>query len=502
VSNLRRATRRLRRGLGSLRWQLMLSYALVTLAAALTLSLVSAALQAARGTTPVDQAGVTRILQKDAARAIPYLGSGASPDTVRFLAVIPALDDLAGPAQGQRVAVGILGGSGRLIVADACTQQQHTRAVAAGCRIVAEATINAFLHDPAARRAVASVIGGSAGGPTITGSAAGHGYVLAAIPGSDKQPGGVLVAIFPGPVPAPPSQSALAAFLDLWAGTWPQDWLPMVLVALVLGTGIGLLLSYRLIRRTRTMAATVRTWSRGDLEASIDPRGGGELGRLAADLNEMAEQMRNLLRTRAEIARSEERRRMQRDLHDGIKQELFATSLHLAAARALLPCGADGAGDSLEKAQGSARRAQQEVGAMLSELTPTETQAPFYPALMEVIRQFENETGIQVTTEIPPSLEMAAQIEEAVTRVIQEALTNIRRHADAMSVTLTIFIEDGRLGVRIEDNGHGFSPESCNGGGLGLTIMRERAESVGGIFSLASSETGTTVAIVVPVESA
>jgi signal transduction histidine kinase len=501
VSGWRRAGRSIRRGLGSLRWQLTLSYALVTITAALTLSLVSAAIQASRGEISVDQAGAPRVLQKDAARAMPYLTSGASPDVVRFLVALPTVDDLAGLAHGRGPTVGVLDASGRLIVADDCTQQQHTRSAAAACRARAGTVVVAFLHTAAGRRAVGATVDGSIGGQPMAGNASGRGYVVAPVPGTDKQPGGALVAIFDGAVPAAPSQSALAAFLALWSATWPQGWLAMVLVTVVLGTAIGLLLSYRLLRRTRSMAAIVGTWSRGDLEASIDARGGGELGRLGADLNEMAEQMRNLLRTRAEIARQEERRRLQRDLHDGIKQELFATSMHLAAARALLPSDAGGAISSLEKAQGTARRAQSEVGAMLEQEAPTVAPDDLYTAVSEIVRQFEAESAICVTQDVPAHLHLPAQVDDAVVRVIQEALTNIRRHAGASAVTITASVERGELRLLVTDDGHGFPVERCAHRGLGLTIMRERVESLRGRFSIESAEPGTTINLAIPVES-
>ncbi|MBV9278502.1 MAG: sensor histidine kinase [Chloroflexi bacterium] len=507
VSARQRPGRIVRRIAGSLRWQLTISYALVTLAAALALSIASAAVQVSRGEVSVDRAGAPRILEKDAARAALYLSAAAPvPDVARFWVAVPAVDDLAGQAPaGRRVTVAVFDASGHLVAADNCTSRQYTGLSAASCRAAADARAAMLLASPAGRRAVASALRGTSGQP-ITGDAAGHGFVAAAVPGADKQPVGVLVAIFPGRVPAAPQQSALGAFFAAWTETWPREWIPLVFATLVLGTAIGLLLSHRLVRRMRSMAAIVRTWSRGDLAPSIDARGGGELGRLGADLDQMAEQLRNLLRARAEIARREERRRLQRDLHDGIKQELFATAMHLAAARALLHDGdtraVPGVADSLEKAQGSARRAQQEVRALLDGLPPQPlARGDFCGALAEIARQFEEQTGIAVALSAPPELHLAAGTGEAMTRVIQEALTNIRRHAEATRVAIRLTAGDGLFRVRVEDNGHGFPVASHSRRGLGLTFMRERVESLGGELTIDSGETGTSIDATLPAES-
>lgn len=507
-----------RRVIGSLRWQLTISYALVTLAAALALSIASAVVQISRGVVSVDQAEVPRILEKDAARAAPYL-SAAAPrsDVVRFWAAVPTVDDLAGHAQrvpeltsdprksNRPVTVAVFGATGHLVAADSCTPRQYAGPSTTSCRTTAGAMAELFLASSAGRHAIASALRGVIAEQPVTGDVAGHGFVATPVLGVGKQPEGVLVAVFPGRIPATPQQSGLDAFLAAWRQTWPQDWLAMVFATLVLGTGIGLLLSYRLIRRLRRMAAIVRTWSRGDLEASIDLPGGSELGRLGADLNEMAGQLRILLGTRAEIARQDERRRLHRDLHDGIKQELFATAMHLAAAKALLPAsdtrGVPGAATSLEKAQESARRAQQEVGAMLDGLPPPLlARGGFRAAVTEIARQFEEQSGIAVAVAAPSELRLDAGTEEAVIRVIQEALTNSRRHAEATSVAITVAVGGGLFRVRVEDNGHGFPVERASQHGQGLTFMRERVESLGGQFTVVSGETGTAIDVALPTD--
>lgn len=197
---------------------------------------------------------------------------------------------------------------------------------------------------------------------------------------------------------------------------------------------------------------------------------------------------------------------MQRDLHDGIKQELFATAMHLAAARALLPPHdtqrVPGVAASLEKAQGAARRAQHEVGALLDELPPPPlTHGDLCAAITEMVQQFEEQTGIPVALDMAAELRLVEGAEEAVVRVVQEALTNIRRHAHATNVGIKATLEEDTLHIQVEDNGHGFPVEDFPNRGLGLSIMRERVESLGGRFTIVSAETGTKIDTALPAES-
>jgi NarL family two-component system sensor histidine kinase LiaS len=249
------------------------------------------------------------------------------------------------------------------------------------------------------------------------------------------------------------------------------------------------------------MAAVVSVWSRGDLEATIDSPGSGELDRFAADLNQMADQIRNLLKTRAEVARRQERHRMRRDLHDGVKQELFATSMHLAAAIALLRTEPDGAAGSLVAAQTSARRARDELGALLDQHPPPLlASGDLSTAVTEITKRFEGETGICVAQEVPSGLRLPEPVEEAMFRVIQEALTNIRRHAGATNVSVVVTVDDGVLRLRVEDNGRGLSASDTGDRGLGLAGMRERMESVGGRCTIEATGTGTAIQVTVPAD--
>jgi two-component system sensor histidine kinase UhpB len=97
---------------------------------------------------------------------------------------------------------------------------------------------------------------------------------------------------------------------------------------------------------------------------------------------------------------------------------------------------------------------------------------------------------------------LSPEIELALYRIAQEALTNVAKHADATHATIDLQFREGTVSLRIEDDGRGFEPREGLGRGLGLFGMRERAELVHGTFALESEPGhGTRITIAVPLES-
>jgi signal transduction histidine kinase len=249
-----------------------------------------------------------------------------------------------------------------------------------------------------------------------------------------EQTSGALLALFDGsPPPASPA-GLFTGFLTQWRASASPTWLPLLLAILALGTATGLLLSGRLIRRLRAITETVRSWSRGDLSGVADAKGQDELSSLAADLNHMAEQLRNLLAARNDLATAQERHRVRRELHDGVKQELFAASMHLAAASASLTSAGTGTGAiaQLENAQQSTRRAQGELAAIINqEPPPTLSNSDLPTALTLLAADFEQRAAVTLMLTVPTELPLQREIQQALYRVAQEALSNIQRHAGA-----------------------------------------------------------------------
>jgi signal transduction histidine kinase len=493
-----------RRGLprvaGGLRLRLVLSYFLVTVAALATTGIVAAATGSSRGVIQLAQADVTTILQKDTASAAASLKAGAlQPDTIRTKIMIPVMSDLSQNPHAHPLAAAVFGASGQLIAADSCTRQQYSQADSAACASAARAVLSSLLSSPAARHAVRAVALGQTNGQNITGTAARRGFVAAPLGPPGGQPEGALVVVFEGAVPPPAGQPSPGGFFSSLRAIWPQNWVPALLLTMLIGTGTGLLLSHQLVRRLRSMASTVRVWSRGDLGPAADDRGADELGRLAADLNHMAEQMRNLLDVRREVAMQQERSRVRRELHDGVKQELFGISMQLATAKASLDSGAGSIARYLEEAQRLGQHAQRELTAIIEELRPPLLgRGGLRSALSELAAQFEDQYGIRAVLEMPREITLPEVHEGALFRVIQEALTNAGRHSAASQVAISLVSAGGELRLTVADDGRGLPAGPAGSAGLGLATMRERVEALGGNFAVRATSPGTCVEIAIP----
>ncbi len=246
-----------------------------------------------------------------------------------------------------------------------------------------------------------------------------------------------------------------------------------------------------------------------------------ELEHQVTQLTEMVEQNRTLHeRVRGAAARTVARnermlRRLSAELHDGPAQEISLALLRLDHMSALLGAhpdsGGSASGDSRAAAldreftlvEGSLRRSLDEVRAMsagwslphLANLTVAQT-------IDHVERAHRRRTGeplAVVRRDLPEQAPLAVKI--ALYRIIQEALTNAWRHAGGRDLRLDVIGQKNELRVTIADAGPGFDPARLNGAGdqLGLTGMRERAESLGGGFQIESSiQGGTQVIAVLP----
>lgn len=261
-------------------------------------------------------------------------------------------------------------------------------------------------------------------------------------------------------------------------------------------------LRVRVLGRVSRMARAAGAWARGDFSVVLRDRSQDELGRLAQSLDQMAADVQALVRARAQLASLEERQRLARDLHDTVKQKAFALSLQLAAA-----------GDSADAAQraqrlGEAQMLMAEIQRELAELLQ-EMRAPVLLVaeggtavdLAAVIgmrvSDFSRRSSLACTVNLPAALEVPSDVADVALRVLDEALTNVWKHALAATVEIALTCEQGAWCLRVDDDGRGF--ERPHAGGMGLGNMRERADSIGARFSVEHSlGQGTRVLLVLP----
>ena len=197
----------------------------------------------------------------------------------------------------------------------------------------------------------------------------------------------------------------------------------------------------------------------------------------------------------AHAAVLEERRRMARDLHDGLTQELAYIS---AQTKRLAALTSEIAGDPVrvDHLVSAADRALDESRRAIAALTKPIDQ-PLYVALSQEAQEVAARIGIEVDLDLDHTIEVDGPTRETLLRIVREAVTNAGRHGEAGHISIRL--SNGRgLHLEVKDDGKGFDPVDDRAG-FGLHSMRERATALGGEFTLASSPGhGTEIQVVLP----
>jgi len=229
----------------------------------------------------------------------------------------------------------------------------------------------------------------------------------------------------------------------------------------------------------------------------------GELGLLSTiglQVGAMIERAR-LAESQARLARAEERTRVARELHDTLLQSLTAIALQLEGA-SRDPGAPRALRDRLVKSIESARASAADARRAIADLrTSPSADKPLAQALSALARSFMSETGIAVRVVASPDLILDRQRETELYRIAQEALTNVRKHARAKGVTLTLRRVKNAVRLAIADDGVGMASANRKREGHGVRGMSERASLVGGSLAMARRRGGgTTVTVSLPIE--
>jgi NarL family two-component system sensor histidine kinase LiaS len=272
-----------------------------------------------------------------------------------------------------------------------------------------------------------------------------------------------------------------------------------ILGAAIMGAVFGSLTARRMVRRLRQVEQATDSWSRGDFSVSIEDPSEDEIGQLARRLNGMAEELQHLLERREEMAISEERNRLARDLHDSAKQQALAASFQLGTAITLYEREPQAAKEHLTEADSLLDAVRTELTDLIHELRPTTANGrELDEALNEYAIEWAHQNEIEVDVVVEGHRQLSLETEQALLRIAQEALANISRHSRAGRVVMDLSYAPDVVSLSITDDGCGFDTHQKRVG-LGLHSMRERTESLGGSFTLESrAGEGTTVAVVLP----
>jgi signal transduction histidine kinase len=206
---------------------------------------------------------------------------------------------------------------------------------------------------------------------------------------------------------------------------------------------------------------------------------------------------RDLQRSRQDLvtAREEERRRLRRDLHDGLGPSLATMAMRLESAEDLIATDPEQARQAVAALAELARDEIAEVRRVVDGLRPAALdQLGLVSALRQRAAQHQlgaPEEGMVWTVDAEDVEPLPAAVEVAAYRIVMEAVTNAVRHSGARACTVALRREDGVLRVRVEDDGEGLAEQRA--AGVGLFSMRERAEELGGTCVVTSTGHGTLV---------
>jgi signal transduction histidine kinase len=304
--------------------------------------------------------------------------------------------------------------------------------------------------------------------------------------------------------------------------------------ALVLGSGavallvltVNLLMDRIVLARLGKVNGVLRRFGQGDLSQRLTLRSRDELGKLAETFNNMAASLQDKdhenARLYAELqqkeaaraqlldkviqAQEEERKRIARDLHDQLGATLSGLTMSIQAAEQSLPDQADGLRERWQRAKNLATEALEETHKMIFDLRPgVLDDLGLVAAIRSDAESHLQPHGIEIQISVTGARRrLTPGLELTLFRIAQEAIINIKRHARAEHVKLTIEFLDSVVTVTLEDDGQGFDPQAVSNSedktrGLGLLGMSERASLAGGSLEIESTVgRGTRVVVTMP----
>lgn len=203
-----------------------------------------------------------------------------------------------------------------------------------------------------------------------------------------------------------------------------------------------------------------------------------------------------------EMSLLDERKRLGAEIHDGISNLVCALSVSASSVAESYAIGDEEAVKrDIERLESVAWKTTRTLrDEMLSLRMPLEVTDGLISGIEKCLANFEENWGIRVslTTDLVEPLIVPLTMSLQLTRILNESLSNIIKHAGASSISVTLSKDEHTLSMVIEDNGKGFDVDAVPAERLGLRIMRERAIAAGGTFTVLSSSEGTSICVDIP----
>jgi signal transduction histidine kinase len=234
-----------------------------------------------------------------------------------------------------------------------------------------------------------------------------------------------------------------------------------------------------------------------------------DIGRLLMlrDITKQKHAQARLLEHQRTLAIHNEREHLARELHDSLGQALAATHLQASTAKLLFVRGENAqVSECLDILADTALQAEVDMREyLLGTHAALSVDQPFFGTLRQFVGRYSQQYHLPVEISVPPELEergISQSVAIQLLRIIQEALSNVRKHAGATSAKLTFKVTGDLLQIAIGDDGQGFDPAATVAkldGGFGLRSMRERVEELDGCLEIISQPgRGTQVIVKVP----
>lgn len=451
-----------------LQWKLTLSYTFITVATLLVLELI-----------------IILVSFELTAANLPQIESDAlqrrTPELVPYLLTTPP---------DRSAAMRWLAQTGQIISQTDISQFPHIAFTVSANGLMA-------IVDRLGRVVAAQGDGAPGGGLSLAAylPAAGQAVLQAALAGQTgyrqltaQTPDGMLIAAYPV---LAPGKGVIGALLARTTGMTQGELLlalPIVIPATITGTVFGFFTARSFLQRFKRLSVAVDQWSQGNFSLRAADHSDDELGQVIHQLNQMASQLQAMLQARQQIALLEERQRLARDLHDSMKQQIFAISMLVNSARRLLGHDNEQARTTLNEVDELVQQVQQELTALVYELHPVAlNEKGLVVALQEFIQRWSLQTGMTVDVQVYGEPTLSHPLSEALFRIVQEALTNIARHSRASVVQVTLAGQQESMTLSICDNGQGFDVASVQSNGVGLVSMQERMKALGGTLRIESA---------------
>ena len=206
-----------------------------------------------------------------------------------------------------------------------------------------------------------------------------------------------------------------------------------------------------------------------------------------AEHSAIAIQNARLYRQSQDLAALEERQRLARDLHDLVSQTLFTSTALAESALRRWEKDPTRAHELVAEVHDLVTTALSEMRILLLELRPDSlTKVNLRQLFQQYLVPIQRRSGFELDLQIEDTPPLPKDIQIALYRIAQETLNNISKHASAQHVWVVVQNDPDKLDLTIRDDGVGFDPAQTDMTGLGLGILRERAESIGATLQISS----------------